>query len=147
MTETPNKILPETSGWDAEADEHPRIKWLYRILMGLGTLLGIAFGIAAYLYFTPVIISKTHDNGKYEYGIQRYEYWRYNALIRSGISKSWNSNGQLVYHGYYDKGKKHGIEETWYTSGQLRNRYLWSNDKKNGLIQYWHPNGKLAYEA
>ncbi|MFH1377937.1 MAG: SUMF1/EgtB/PvdO family nonheme iron enzyme [Planctomycetota bacterium] len=148
MGQTPSKILPETSGWDAEANEHPRIKWLYRILMGFGALLGIAFGVGAYLYFTPVMITGTDDIGKYEIGVQRYEYWRGKyKFIRSGNQTHWNTAGQMILRQSSKKGQFHGVEEAWYDSGQLRRRCNWTYNKKNGLDQYWHPNGKLAYEA
>ena len=140
-------ILPETSGWDAEADEHPRIKWLYRILMGFGALLGIAFAVGAYLYFTPVMKTEMDDIGKYEYGVQRYEYWRHKGRIRSGKETRWNNAGQMILRRSWKKDQLHGVEEAWYNSGQLRRRCFWTYNKKNGLDQYWHPNGKLAYEA
>ncbi|MFH1378130.1 MAG: SUMF1/EgtB/PvdO family nonheme iron enzyme [Planctomycetota bacterium] len=148
MGQTPSKILPETSGWDAEANEHPRIKWLYRILMGLGALMGIALGVGAYLYFTPKIITGTFGNGdKYEYGVQRYEVWRYKNEIFSGKETRWNTAGQMILRRSWKKNQFHGVEEAWYKSGQLRRRCFWTYDKKNGLDKYWHPNDKLAYEA
>jgi hypothetical protein len=149
MGQTPSTILPETSGWDAEANEHPRIKWLYRILMGLGALLGIAFGVGVYLYYTPVMITEEwgDDEITIEYGVQRYEYWRYEDEIRSGKETRWNTAGQMILKRSWKRGKLHGVEEAWYKTGQLRRRCNWTYDKKNGLDQYWHPNGKLAYEA
>ena len=148
MGQNPSTILPETSGWDAEANEHPRIKWLYRILMGLGVLLGIAFGIGAYLYYTPVMFTGTDEDGKYEYGVQRYEYWRYeNKEIRYGYETHWDTAGHIVLRRYWKKGKPHGIEESWYESGQIRNRCSWIMGKKTGLDQYWHSNGQLSYET
>ncbi|MFH1377559.1 MAG: SUMF1/EgtB/PvdO family nonheme iron enzyme, partial [Planctomycetota bacterium] len=123
------------------------IKWLYRILMGFGALLGIAFGVGVYLYFTPVMNTGTDEDGKYEYGVQRYEYWRHKGEILSGKETRWNAEGQMILRRSWEKNQFQGVEETWYKSGQLRRRCFWTYNKKNGLDQYWHPNGKLAYEA
>jgi hypothetical protein len=37
MTKQPEikPILPKTDGWDAEAKEHPRIRWLHRLFIAI----------------------------------------------------------------------------------------------------------------
>jgi formylglycine-generating enzyme required for sulfatase activity len=146
MGQNQSNILPETSGWDAEANEHPRIKWLYRILMGLGTLLGIAFGVGAYLYYTPVMLTVDSDDEiTIEYGVQRFEYWRNEKQILSGYETRRTSNG-IVFRRHWKKDLFHGLEESWYPSGQIRSRCCWVKGMKDGLDQYWHSNGQLSYE-
>ena len=149
--------LPETSGWDAEANEHPRIRWLYRILMGLGALTGIAISVGAYLYFTPVMLTveldgeygiiKCDNSGIVKCGVLRYEYWRYKAELRNGYETHWDAAGNRILHRRWKKDQINGLEESWYPSGKIRNRCYWVYGTKDGLEQYWHSNGQLSYEV
>ncbi|MFH1378335.1 MAG: SUMF1/EgtB/PvdO family nonheme iron enzyme [Planctomycetota bacterium] len=124
---------------------------------GFSALMGIAIGIGAYLYFTPVMLTveldgetgfiKCNDAGIIKYGVQRYEYWRKEYKIRSGYETHWDAAGNRILRRRWKKDQIHGLEESWYPSSQIRNRCYWVYGIKNGLEQYWHSNGQLSYEV
>lgn len=92
---------------------------------------------------------------------------------RTGMSITWNNDGQKLYEGEYVRGKKVGVHKKWntdgtlnqvfehswngktetvvcknyYASGQLKMTDTTKGGKRQGKKLGYHPNGNLKYES
>lgn len=58
-----------------------------------------------------------------------------------GITRGFDSQGNLRKELYYEHGKIHGIHTQWYPNGQIQDRVNVVKNTREGTFEAWHENG------
>lgn len=63
--------------------------------------------------------------------------------VRNGVSKVWNTEGQLISDEYYLNGNKNGLSRTWHSNGTLASERHYKEGLSQGTTKLWSDKGVL----
>jgi antitoxin component YwqK of YwqJK toxin-antitoxin module len=63
-----------------------------------------------------------------------------------GLYRKWDGDGDLWIENNFKEGEEEGLQRAWYGPGKLMYEWNIKNGQKDGLVRKWHRNGKLSLE-
>jgi antitoxin component YwqK of YwqJK toxin-antitoxin module len=114
---------------------------------GIRGLIPVTYYFGGNKYPTIIVPANYSGVAYHCSGCKVSKLYNYSNGKRTGLTRKWDNNGQLIYEYNCSSSSVNGVFKTWYTNGHLAREENFSGGHSLGPFKVWYENGQRHIEA